>query len=157
MHVLIREGSAAKNFDALHPLLKEYPEQIMFCTDDAHPSFLNKGHINRMVKKSLELGYDLYDVLRAASYNPAMHYKIPAGFLREGDSADFIQVNNLKDLSIQATYIQGTCVYDGEKCTLPFHKPILRNNFHTKPIPLEKLAVKAKGKQMRDIVCEDRE
>ena len=139
MHVLIREGSAAKNFDALHPLLKEYPEQIMFCTDDAHPSFLNKGHINRMVKKSLDLGYDLYDVLRAASYNPAMHYKIPAGFLREGDSADFIQVNNLKNLTIQATYIQGTCVYDGEKCTLPFHKPILRNNFHTKPIPLEKL------------------
>lgn len=77
MHVLIREGSAAKNFDALHPLLKEYPEQIMFCTDDAHPSFLNKGHINRMVKKSLDLGYDLYDVLRAASYNPAMHYKFP--------------------------------------------------------------------------------
>ena len=102
-----------------------------------------------MVKKSLDLGYDLYDVLRAASYNPAMHYKIPAGFLREGDSADFIQVNNLKNLTIQATYIQGTCVYDGEKCTLPFHKPILRNNFHTKPIPLEKLAVKAKGKQMR--------
>ena len=65
-----------------------------------------------MVKKSLDLGYDLYDVLRAASYNPAMHYKIPAGFLREGDSADFIQVNNLKDLTIQATYIQGTCVYD---------------------------------------------
>ena len=77
-----------------------------------------------MVKKSLDLGYDLYDVLRAASYNPAMHYKIPAGFLREGDSADFIQVNNLKDLTIQATYIQGTCVYDGEKCTLPLQKPI---------------------------------
>ena len=157
MHVLIREGSAAKNFDALHPLLKEYPEQIMFCTDDAHPSFLNKGHINRMVKKSLDLGYDLYDVLRAASYNPAMHYKIPAGFLREGDSADFIQVNNLKDLTIQATYIQGTCVYDGEKCTLPLQKPIHRNNFHTKPITLEKLAVKAKGEQMRVIVCEDSE
>ena len=110
-----------------------------------------------MVKKSLDLGYDLYDVLRAASYNPAMHYKIPAGFLREGDSADFIQVNNLKDLTIQATYIQGTCVYDGEKCTLPLQKPIHRNNFHTKPITLEKLAVKAKGEQMRVIVCEDSE
>ena len=158
---VMRKIEAAKNagkpIDALHPLLKEYPEQIMFCTDDAHPSFLNKGHINRMVKKSLDLGYDLYDVLRAASYNPAMHYKIPAGFLREGDSADFIQVDNLKDLTIQATYIQGTCVYDGEKCTLPLQKPIHRNNFHTKPITLEKLAVKAKGEQMRVIVCEDRE
>ncbi|WP_241159973.1 hypothetical protein [Parabacteroides sp. ZJ-118] len=153
MHVLIREGGTVKDFDALHPLLKEYPEQIMFCTDDAHTFFLNQEHTNRMVKKSLDLGYDRYDVLRATSYNPATHYKI----LREGDSAgSIIQVNNLKNLTIQATHIQEACVYDEEKCTIPFQKPIHRNNFHTKLITLEKLTVKARGKQMRVIVCEDR-
>lgn len=156
MHVLIREGSAAKNFDALHPLLREYPELVMFCTDDAHPGFLREGHIDRLVRKALELGYDLYDVLRAASYNPAMHYKIPMEFLREGDSADFIQVNNLAEWKVLATYIQGQCVFDGNDCTLPYSIPTPCNHFHARPISFEQLEVKAKGKQMRVIVCEDR-
>lgn len=157
MHVLIREGSAAKNFDTLHPLIKEYPEMVMFCTDDVHPTYLEQGHINRIVKRALDLGYDLYDVLRAASYNPAQHYKIPAGYLQVQDAADFIVVDNLKDLTIQATYIQGNCVFDGEACTIPFTKPEPCNNFHTKQIVEEKLAVKAKGKEMRVIVCKDGE
>lgn len=157
MYVLIREGSAAKNFDALHPLIKEYPEKVMFCTDDAHPSYLLKGHINLLVKRALDLGYDLYDVLRAASYNPAQHYKIPAGFLQAGDSADFIVVNDLKELTIQSTYIKGECVFDGTDSTIPFVKPEPCNNFHTKQISEEKLAVRAKGKEMRVIVCKDGE
>ena len=157
MYVLIREGSAAKNFDALHPLIKEYPEKVMFCTDDAHPSYLLKGHINQLVKRALDLGYDLYDVLRAASYNPAQHYKIPVGFLQAGDSADFIVVNDLKELTIQSTYIKGECVFDGMDTTIPFVKPEPCNNFHTKQISEEKLAVRAKGKEMRVIVCKDGE
>lgn len=157
MNLLIREGSAAKNFDVLHPLLKEFPAKIMFCTDDAHPSLLYNGHINKLVQKALKLGYDLYDVLRAASYNPAKHYQIPIGFLQENDSADFIIINNFDDFNIKATYIHGTCVFNGTDSLIPFHSPTPCNNFHTKPISLEKLAVKAKGKQMRVIVCKDRE
>lgn len=155
MHVLIREGSAARNFEALHPLLKEHPELVMFCTDDAHPCFIDEGHINQSVKRALALGYDLYDVLRAASYNPALHYGIPIGFLRENDPADLIRVNNLTDLEIQATYIQGKLVYDGQQCLLPFSTPSPINKFQAKPITPDKLAVKAKGKrQARVIVCE---
>ena len=155
MRVLIREGSAARNFEVLHPLLKEYPEQVMFCTDDAHPCLLDEGYINESVKRALALGYDLYDVLRAASYNPAQHYGIPVGFLRENDPADLILVNDLSELRILATYIQGTCVYDGEKCLLPFPTPRPINRFGAKPITPEKLTVKVKGKrQMRVIVCE---
>lgn len=157
MKIQIREGSAARDFDKLLPLLKEYPEQIMFCSDDIHPGVLQEGHINVLVKKALERGYDLYDVLRAAAYNPAQHYNIPVGFLREGDAADFIEVNNLKDLEIRRTYIQGELVFNGTGCTIPFQKPSPCNRFHAKPITLEKLSVKAKGKQMRVIVCRDRE
>ena len=157
MYVLIREGNAAKNFDSLHPLIKEYPEKVMFCTDDTHPNYLLKGHINLIVKKALDLGYDLYDVLRVASYNPAQHYKIPAGFLQEGDSADFIIVDNLNELNIQGTYMKGNCVFDGNTSFIPFVKPEPCNNFHTRQIVEEKLEVKAKGKEMRVIVCKDGE
>lgn len=156
MRVLIREGSAARNFEALHPLLKEYPERVMFCTDDAHPCLLDEGYINQSVKRALALGYDLYDVLRAASYNPARHYGIPAGFLQENDPADLILVNDLSELRILATYIQGQRVYDGERCLLPFPTPRPINRFGAKPITPEKLTVKVKGKrQMRVIVCEE--
>lgn len=157
MKIQIREGSAARDFDKLLPLLKEYPEQIMFCSDDIHPGVLQEGHINVLVKKALERGYDLYDVLRAATYNPAQHYNIPVGFLREGDAADFIEVNNLQDLEIRRTYIQGELVFNGIDCTIPFLKPSPCSRFHAKPITLEQLSVKAKGKQMRVIVCQDKE
>ena len=157
--VLIREGSAARDFDALHPLIDEYPEQIMFCTDDIHPSTLQKGYINRIVSQALTHGHDLYDVLRIASYNPARHYGIPAGFLQEGDAADFIRVNNLEKLQIEMTCIQGTIVYENSTCTIPFAPPTAINNFRAKPIGLSDLEIKAKGKdrQMRVIVCKDRD
>ncbi|OAV76110.1 Adenine deaminase [Bacteroidales bacterium Barb7] len=160
LHILIREGSAAKNFHALHPLLKEYPEQIMFCTDDIHPSDLLKGHINLSVKRALALGYDLYDVLRAASYNPARHYHIPVGFLREGDSADFVQVNSLEDMHIEATYIKGVCVYDGkDTCGFPevTATPNIINNFHALPVSPADLAVKAETSRIRVITCQEGE
>lgn len=157
MQVLIREGSAARNFDELHPLLREYPDRIMFCTDDAHPSLLAKGHIDRLVRRAIALGYDLYDVLRAASLNPARHYGIPVGLLREGDPADFIRVSDLDELRVLETYIQGKRVYDGQACAIPFRKPEPANRFHVKPITLDKLAVRARGKRLRAIVCEDRD
>ncbi|MDA3844541.1 MAG: adenine deaminase [Candidatus Kapabacteria bacterium] len=110
MKILIREGSAAKNFDALHLLLKTHPDHCMFCSDDKHPDDLLVGHINQAVKRALALGYPLMDVLRVAIKNPIDHYNLDVGMLRPGDSADFIEVNNLKDFDILKTYINGKLV-----------------------------------------------
>ncbi len=112
MKILIREGSAAKNFDALHPLLKTHPEQVMLCSDDKHPDDLLVGHINLLVKRALQMGYDLFDVLRAACINPIEHYGLPVGRLRVGDEADFIVINNLTDFEISQTFIAGKKVFD---------------------------------------------
>ena len=87
MKVLIREGSAAKNFSALIPLLQEYPESIMFCSDDKHPDDLLDGHINQLVKRALAEGYDLFNVLRAACWHPVKHYNLSVGLLQGGRSS----------------------------------------------------------------------
>jgi adenine deaminase len=110
MHVLIREGSAARNFEALWPLLKERPEQCMFCTDDAHPDVLKHGHINRLVARAVAKGVDAFDAMRAACVNPVRHYRLPCGLLQVGDSADMVVVDDLKDFRVRRTWIRGECV-----------------------------------------------
>lgn len=115
MKVIIREGSAAKNFDALIPLMKENPEMLMFCSDDKHPDDLLNGHINGLVKRAVKTGYDLFDILRAASLNPIEHYKLHTGLLRQGDSADFIIVDSLTEFNVLKTIIKGhICAVKGE-------------------------------------------
>lgn len=133
MHILIREGSAARNFDALIPLLDEYPDKIMFCSDDKHPDSLLEGHINLLVKRALSLGYDLFDVLQAACHNPVLHYRLPVGLLREGDPADFIVVNNLLDFEVVQTYLNGELVADNGRTLLPDLRSKHLNNFSCKP------------------------
>ncbi|MBC7862312.1 MAG: adenine deaminase, partial [Bacteroidia bacterium] len=110
MKVMIREGSAAKNFDELIPLLSEFPEMIMFCSDDKHPDDLIAGHLNDLVKRALAKGHALFDVLRATSYNVIKHYNLPVGMLQKGDSADFILIDDLEKFTIQKTFIKGNCV-----------------------------------------------
>ncbi|ASK29901.1 adenine deaminase [Chryseobacterium sp. T16E-39] len=128
--VIIREGSAAKNFETLIPLLKDFPEQIMFCCDDKHPDNLIESHIDNHVKRALNLGYDLYDVLRASSYNVVKHYNLPIGLLQTGDPADFIVVDNLKDFTVLKTYTGGEIVAEnGESLITSVNAPII-NNFH---------------------------
>lgn len=108
--ILIREGSAARNFDALIPLVDEFPDRVMFCSDDKHPDNLVEGHINVLVKRALALGYDLWNVLRAACINPVIHYSLNVGLLREGDAADFIVVDNTSSFNILETWIDGGLV-----------------------------------------------
>lgn len=116
MNILIREGSAAKNYEALHSIIKSHPEKVMFCSDDKHPHELAKGHINELVKRSInEKKYDVMDVLRCASYNPIKHYHLDVGLLQLDDPADFILVDNLNDFNIQATYIRGQKVAENGK------------------------------------------
>ena len=107
MKILIREGSAAKNFDALSSLVEEYPGQVMFCSDDKHPNDLVKGHINELVKRALAKGYDPVNIIRCCSYNPVNHYKLNLGLLQKGDPADFIIVDDLKNFNILETWISG--------------------------------------------------
>lgn len=115
MKILIREGSAAKNFEALHPLIGSYPGEVMFCSDDKHPNDLVEGHIDRLIARAVALGYDLFDVLRCASVNPVNHYGMNAGLLREGDAADFAVVENLNDFKILMTFIDGVLVSEKGK------------------------------------------
>lgn len=113
MKIIIREGSAAQNFQNLHPLIQMYPDRLMFCVDDAHPDdILRNGEIDRLVKESIRLGYDLFDVLKIASINAIEHYHLPVGMLRKGDDADFVIVENLESFRILSTYIDGIEKYN---------------------------------------------
>jgi adenine deaminase len=131
MKILIREGSAAKNYDALHPLIKDYPEMVMFCSDDKHPNDLVKSHIDELVRRSVANGYELFDVLRAASLNPVEHYKLDVGTLRIGEAADFIMVNNLKEFRVIQTYINGELVAENGKSKINHVDAEIVNNFNS--------------------------
>ncbi len=155
--ILIREGSGAKNFNALIPLLKEYPEKIMFCTDDLHPDDLLKGHINMLVKRAVKEGYDLFDVLKAAGSNAVEHYNLEVGMLREGDPADFIIVDSLEEWNVIETYIDGKVVYSNEIVNVDFVQPEKPNKFIIEPIEEKDLAVKAAGNCIRVIQAIDGE
>ncbi|MCE3281396.1 MAG: ade [Chitinophagaceae bacterium] len=110
MKILIREGSAAKNFEALVALLNDYPEMIMFCSDDKHPDSLAESHINKLCERAVAKGLDVFKVLQAACVNPVVHYELNVGLLREGDAADFILAEDLKQFKITHTYIDGELV-----------------------------------------------
>ena len=118
MKILIREGSAAKNFEALHELISAYPDQVMLCSDDKHPDDLLEGHINLLVKRALEKGHDLMKVLRSASVNPVRHYRLPVGLLQPGDPADFIVIDNIQNFNILETWLNGIRVATTDTCLL---------------------------------------
>ena len=155
MHILIREGSGAKNFEELIPLMRTYPDKIMFCTDDLHPDDLLSGHINQLVRRAVELGYDLYDVLRAASYNAIMHYQSGQGLLRVGDSADFIVVENLRTFEVKKTCIDGDIVYENKNMTLPQTPGEHLNVFREDQVSPKDFFVPARGKQIRVMIAKD--
>jgi adenine deaminase len=112
MKILIREGSAAKNFEALIDLLHDHADNMMFCSDDKHPDSLAEGHINLLCERSVEKGIDIFKILKAACVNPVLHYKLGVGLLRAGDAADFIVVENLVHFKTLQTYIDGRLVAD---------------------------------------------
>ena len=131
MKVLIREGSAAKNFEALIALLPEHFENMMFCSDDKHPDDLLLGHINQLCERAVAKGIDVFKVLQAACVNPVKHYNLEVGLLQIGDPADFILVDNLKEFNVLETYINGELVAkNGESFvkSVPFE---VLNNFNT--------------------------
>jgi adenine deaminase len=142
MKILIREGSAAKNFEALIGLLQDYPDMIMFCSDDKHPDSLVAGHINQLCARAVEKKIDLFKILQAACVNPVLHYKLDTGLLRVGDAADFIVAEDLVHFNIKQTYINGELVAgDGYSFIKP--APVVPiNQFNCKEITPEQLVVR---------------
>ncbi len=129
MKILIREGSAAKNFEALIDLLHDYPEEIMFCSDDKHPDSLVDGHINLLCKRAVQKGIDIFNILRAACVNPVLHYKMNVGLLQDGDPADFIIVEDLVEFKTLKTFIDGKLVAENGISLIETKKADIINNF----------------------------
>ena len=157
MKILIREGSAARNFDALIELLPEHYANMMFCSDDKHPDTLVLGHINQLVQRAVALGHNVFDVLQVACVNPVVHYKLPVGLLREGDPADFITVADLRDFAVQQTYLNGELVAENGVSLLPAAPIAVVNNFHAQPVRAAdfELAAPAGQPTLRVIECFD--
>ncbi|MEO8770574.1 MAG: adenine deaminase [Ferruginibacter sp.] len=115
MKILIREGSAAKNFEALIGLMHDHSDNMMLCSDDKHPDSLAEGHINQLCARAVKKGIDIFKILKAACINPVLHYKMDVGLLKEGDFADFILLNDLSEFKVLQTYINGTLVAEHGK------------------------------------------
>ena len=155
MKISIREGSAAKNFEALIDLIDEYPEMLLFCSDDKHPDNLALSHINELVIRAIAKGKNLFDVLRAACINPILHYSLPVGQLREGDGADFIVVKDLEKFEVLTTYIQGQKVAENGETKIPRLKNEVINHFKTSHKTPTDFQLPAQGKQVRVIEALD--
>jgi len=146
MNILIREGSAAKNFEALSSLIESNTDKSMLCTDDSHPDELLKiGHIDKLIKRGLKKGYSIFDLIRVASVNPVKHYNIPVGLLRIGDCADFICVDDLENFNVVCTFIDGEAVFErGENKIVPTEE-IPLNHFNATKITMEDIEVVSEG------------
>jgi adenine deaminase len=153
--ISIREGSAARNFDALYTLLGEYPRQTMLCSDDKHPDELLAGHIDALVRRAVERGIDLFDVLQAACLNPIEHYRLNVGQLQVGDPADFIEVDSLKDFQVLRTWIDGELVAENGQTTIPRVEPAVVNQFVATHVTPAELAVPAAAGKLQVIEALD--
>jgi adenine deaminase len=140
LNIQIREGSAAKNFDTLIDLIDKYPDKIMFCTDDLHPDDLLIGHINLLVRRAIEKEKNIFDVLRAVSYNPIKHYNLDLGLLQVGDKADFLVVDNLQNFNIKEVWIDGKSNRETKNNVLVEEEKGI-NNFSIKEIETNEIEV----------------
>jgi len=151
MKVIIREGSAAKNFEALIDLLEDNYKNMMFCSDDKHPDDLIISHINALCTRAVAKGIDVFKVLQSACINPVHHYKIDVGLLRENDAADFIIVEDLIDFKVIQTYIDGELVAENGKTFIPdvaFETP---NNFNIETKEIADFSISGSGQKIRVI------
>ncbi|MCK5479426.1 MAG: adenine deaminase [Methylococcales bacterium] len=157
MQILIREGSAARNFEALHELITLYPDRVMFCSDDKHPDDLQLGHINQLVVRAITKGHNLYDVLQCACINPVKHYDIPVGQLGVGDAMDAVEVSDLQSFTPIHTWIDGLCVAKQNKnLILSVDTPVC-NQFNARLVEADDFIIKASGDKIRVIKAFDGE
>jgi adenine deaminase len=155
MKIIIREGSAAKNFNALIPLMHEHHDMMMFGSDDKHPNDLAAGHIDRLAARAVASGIDPMKVLRAASYNAVKHYGMKVGLLQKGDPADFIIVENLENFKVLQTYINGHLVAENGVTRIQSIPAAAINNFNCSPIEVKDIIVRSNSSAARVITVED--
>ena len=139
MHILIREGSAAKNFEALYELIDDHPKKIMLCSDDKHPDSLLEGHINQLCARAVAKGINVFNVLRAACINPVLHYQLPTGFARVHDPANLILVEDLTNFKVLETYIDGQLVAKSGHSLIEPVQATSINQFNVHPIEIHEL------------------
>jgi len=142
--ISIREGSAARNFDALWTLLRDHPDMSMLCSDDKHPDELALGHINLLVRRAVERGVNPFDVLRAACVNPVEHYGLDVGLLQPGDPGDFIEVDSLQEFNVRRTWIDGRLVAADGASLIPRVEPKVVNQFVATHVQPRDFVVKAR-------------
>ena len=157
MKIQIREGSAAKNFEALISLMKGHADKLLFCSDDKHPDDLVEGHINQMVVRAINKGFDPITVLKNVILNPITHYGLDVGRLQPGDPADMIVVDDLKNFAVLQTYINGIKVAENGKTLIQSVKTGHPNVFHAKPITIDQIHVVPQGKKLKVMVAYDGE
>lgn len=157
MKIIIREGSAAKNFNALIDLLDEHYENMMFCSDDKHPDDLLLGHINQLCTRAIAKGNDVFKVLQAACINPVKHYNLDVGLLSIGDAADCIVVEDLENFKTLQTYINGELVFDKGESKIKHVEFENLNNFNTDKKQVSDFRCPSNAKQIRVIECLDGE
>lgn len=155
MKIIIREGSAAKNFEALADLLTDYEDDVMFCSDDKHPDNLVEGHINELVIRALSKGIDLFAVLKAACVNPVRHYGLEVGLLNPGDPADFVVIDHPGSFKIKKTFINGQLVAENGKTLIQRVENEVINHFSISPISPETLKIRAEGTRINVIEALD--
>jgi adenine deaminase len=151
MKVIIREGSAAKNFEALIDLLPEHYDNMMFCSDDKHPDDLIVGHINQLCARAVAKGMDVFKVLQVACVNPVHHYKMEVGLLKENEAADFIVVEDLVNFKVKQTYINGELVAEEGKSFVKHVAFETPNNFNTSAKTLSEFEISSSAKTIRVI------
>jgi adenine deaminase len=155
MKILIREGSAAKNFESLIPLMATHPNKLMFCSDDKHPNELVEGHEDVLVRRAIALGDNVMDVLKAASLNAIRHYNLNVGLLQKGDDADFIVVDDLHNPVAKQTYIKGVLVAEKGMSNIKYVETGTPNIFERPFLYAQDLFVPDKGKKIKVIECLD--
>ena len=151
MKILIREGSAAKNFEALAPLIRSCPDQVMFCSDDKHPDDLEAGHINRLVQRAIGKGFDPIVVLRCCTLNPVRHYNLDAGLLQPGDPADLVIVDGLETFNIRSVWVNGILVATEGRSLIGSLETEPVNRFDARPVAPPELVVPAGNLDIRVI------
>lgn len=152
MKILIREGSAAKNFEALIGLLQNHPMEMMFCSDDKHPDSLEAGHINKLCARAVAYGIPLFNILQAACVNPVEHYNMDVGLLRENDHADFIIIENPENFEVLKTFINGQLVAEKGRTHIPQISAQAINQFNCEPITPSQLRVPFTGQSQTEVI-----
>ncbi len=157
MKILIREGSAVKNFNDIIPLLNEFPELVMFCSDDKHPDDLLTGHINHLIARAIREGFNIIDTIRACTLNPIKHYGLDSGLLQAGDPADLTIVDSLETMNVRETWIKGVKVAESGRSLIKPVEVMAVNRFIASKVSAADFKLYATGKEANVIEVVDQQ